>query len=267
MIAFAFAALLAASPTMPAPASAPQAVPNARPAIWVVKDADTTVYLFGTFHALDGKTNWLSDEVRTAFDRSDELILETIIPDASVSIARQRVTALAAEPIRPGASFLASTRLALSAGKAKGLSYDQGADAVLRNAARFAGKKVIGLETFEFQLDMFAKLQTEAAQPATAGQAVDALDNLATVMATMQASWKRGEGEIFAGMLDDMKRRSPATYRVLFLERNAHWAEWVAGRMQAPGTVFVAVGAGHLAGSDSLQNKLAMLGIRSTRLN
>lgn len=265
MITFAFAALLAASPTMPA--AAPQAVPTARPALWVVKDDDTTIYLFGTFHALDGKTNWLSDEVRSAFDRSDELVLETIVPDASVDFARQRVSTLAAEPIRPGASFLASTRVALSAGKAKGLSYDQGADAVLRTAARYAGKPVSGLETFEFQLDMFAKLRAEGGQPAAAGQGVDPIDNIATVMATMQASWKRGEGEIFAGMLEDMKRRSPNTYRLLFLERNSHWADWISHRLDAPGTVFVAVGAGHLAGSDSLQNKLAILGVRSTRLN
>ena len=37
----------------PAPAPAPaQPTIQARPAIWMVKDADTTIYLFGTFHAL-----------------------------------------------------------------------------------------------------------------------------------------------------------------------------------------------------------------------
>ena len=52
-------------------------------------------------------------------------------------------------------------------------------------------------------------------------------------------------------MLGQLKQASPDTYRMLFTERNARWADWIAGRMQTPGVVFVAVGAGHLAGKDS----------------
>ena len=36
---------------------------NADPAIFAVRDADTTVYLFGTFHALDERSDWFNDEV------------------------------------------------------------------------------------------------------------------------------------------------------------------------------------------------------------
>ena len=51
---FLAAAFLGASPAL-AQTPAPAALPDADPAIWVVKDPDTTIYLFGTFHALDGK--------------------------------------------------------------------------------------------------------------------------------------------------------------------------------------------------------------------
>ena len=44
------------------------------------RDADTTVYLFGTFHLLDGRP-WLNDEIKTAFDASGELVLEAILPE------------------------------------------------------------------------------------------------------------------------------------------------------------------------------------------
>src|SRR5919112_586826 len=71
------AALAAASPSAaPDPAAAP-----AEPAMFVVRDADTTVYIFGTFHALDGQTRWFSDNVRNAFEQSNELVLETVIPE------------------------------------------------------------------------------------------------------------------------------------------------------------------------------------------
>ncbi len=57
-------------------AAAPQAPPAetvaqpAEPAMFVVRDTDTTVYIFGTFHALDGKGDWFRDEVKAAFDGS-----------------------------------------------------------------------------------------------------------------------------------------------------------------------------------------------------
>ena len=75
----ALAALLAA---VAAPAlAAPAPLPNVSPAMWVVKDDDTTVYLFGTFHMLDGKRDWFNDEVKAAFDASSEVVLEVKLPD------------------------------------------------------------------------------------------------------------------------------------------------------------------------------------------
>ena len=71
------------APAAPAPQAAPASqvpLPDANPALWVVRDDDTTIYLFGTFHLLDGRP-WFNDEVRTAFDASSEVVLEAIIPE------------------------------------------------------------------------------------------------------------------------------------------------------------------------------------------
>ena len=93
------------------------------------------------------------------------------------------------------------------------------------------------------------------------------MENLAIVMGQMQSAGNRGDNYIFAMMLDQMRTNSPETYSVMFTERNSNWAGWIAQRLRRPGTVFVAVGAGHLAGSDSVQAKLGELGIRSARIN
>jgi uncharacterized protein YbaP (TraB family) len=53
----------------------------------------------------------------------------------------------------------------------------------------------------------------------------------------------------------------------MFVQRNARWASWIANRLKTPGTVFVAVGAGHLSGPDSVQSQLASLGVKSARVN
>jgi uncharacterized protein YbaP (TraB family) len=93
------------------------------------------------------------------------------------------------------------------------------------------------------------------------------MESLSRSMASMQTAWKRGDQKVFVEMLERLRASSPDTYRMLFTERNARWADWIAGRMQTPGTVFVAVGAGHLAGRDSLLVRLAEMGITSTRVN
>jgi len=52
----------------------------------------------------------------------------------------------------------------------------------------------------------------------------------------------------------------------LLWQRNRTWADWVQKRLETPGTVFVAVGAGHLAGAKSVQADLAAKGIHVSRV-
>ena len=82
----------------------------------------------------------------------------------------------------------------------------------------------------------------------------------------MQSAWKRGDNADFATLLGTMRTESPQTYQTLFVSRNANWAGWIANRMTQPGTVFVAVGTGHLVGPDSVQQQLAARGIGSARI-
>jgi uncharacterized protein YbaP (TraB family) len=263
-------------------AAAPQPQPfteTAKPAMFMVRDADTTVYIFGTFHALDGKADWFHDQVRSAFDSSNELVLETLVPEGPVQPSAQPAFSIAAPPpmralpVTTSASFLGTTRLAINAGRSQGMRVDNGADNVLRHAAEAVGKPVEGLETLESQFNMFNHMPTAAGSPPRVGEPVDgsdsnaAMEKLSHTMSAMQAAWKRGDQAVFVNMLDQLRSSSPDTYRVLFTERNARWADWIAARMQTPGTVFVAVGAGHLAGKDSVLVRLAEQGIISTRLN
>ena len=269
--------LASALAAMPAPAPQAAAIDPVQPALWRISDDDTTIFLFGTFHALDGTTNWFKQRVKSAFDASDELVLETILPSGNASPGSGSGPRFSGmyphKQLAPSASLLASTRIVMSAGKARGMSSRFGADAQLRAAAESAGKPLGALETVDFQLNMFRSLRSEqqpqpAAQPVPAAQqnaaTVQAVSN---VLATLQDAWNRGDMNTFTPMLAQMRAQSPQTYRTMFTERNVRWAQWIAGRMQQPGTVFVAVGTGHLAGPDSVQTQLAMLGVGTTRIN
>ena len=255
------AALAAATPTIAEPVAA-----ESEPALFVVHGSATTVYIFGTFHALDGKSQWFSDKVRDAFEHSDELVLETLVPEQPSQPMGSQVR----EPmVTPSASFLATSRLAINAGQMQGMKVDNGADMVLRHVAESEGKQVEGLETLQLQIDMFNRMP--AALPAPQPRierniAASELNGLTRAMNDMQAAWKRGDQSIFVHMLDQLKANSPETYRMMFTERNVRWADWIRARLQTPGTVFVAVGAGHLAGKDSLLVKLAERGLSSRRI-
>jgi len=261
--------IAAAMATAGLPAQADQAADDASPAMFVVRDADTIVYIFGTFHALDGHSDWFNRQVKSAFESSNELVLETVIPEGPVQI-RPAIPGRPL-PVTPSASFLATTRLAINAGRSHGMQVGNGADNVLRHAAEAEGKPVEGLETLELQLNMFTRMPAApTASSLKAGQPVEdshAIDSLSNAMTEMQSAWKRGDQRIFVRMLGQLEASSPDAYRMMFTERNARWADWIAGRMQTPGVVFVAVGAGHLAGKDSLLVRLAEQGIPSARLN
>jgi uncharacterized protein YbaP (TraB family) len=264
------AALATATPASAAPAT----VVNEDPAIFVVRDADTTVYIFGTFHALDGKGEWFNDQVRDAFEKSDELVLETLIPEGppapGTELGAAPARQLRALPVASSASFLATTRLAITAGRSRGMQVGNGADMVLRRVAEQEGKPVEGLETLQEQLSMFDRMPQPIVAPPrsrASGSSTGQIDGLSKSMAVMQSAWKRGDQRVFVSMLDQLSRASPDTYRVMFTERNARWADWISARLGRPGTVFVAVGAGHLAGKDSLLARLGDRGIYSTRVN
>ncbi len=221
--------------------------------MFVVRDADTTVYIFGTFHALDGQAQWFDDQVRNAFEQSNELVSKP--SSRSGPTLRAHVGAgLSGRPsVTPSASFLATTRMAINAGRSQGMQVGNGADMVLRHVAEAEGKPVDGLETFQSQLDMFNRMPAAPAAPTAPAACTDAADgnqmtSLSKAMADMQSAWKRGDQSGLRAHAGPAQGASPDTYRMMFTERNERWADWIRARMQTPGTVFVAVGAGHLAG-------------------
>jgi uncharacterized protein YbaP (TraB family) len=248
----------------PVPAIPAPAIVRATPALWEIRDADTTIYLFGTFHTLDGRTVWFDKQVRQAFDGSDELVLETVVPasrEAMQTAARDQVFEAAADGSRKMKPFIAQTHQVISEGRSMGLSVEHGADAVLRRVAEDNGKPVGGLERFEDQIGQLARIP---AQPAAA---VAAKAPATVTLNELLTAWTRGDTGAFSIMLEGFEAKSPVAYRMLIADRNARWGQWIADRLDQPGTVFVAVGTGHLAGKDSVQSWLAARGISANRVS
>ena len=82
----------------------------------------------------------------------------------------------------------------------------------------------------------------------------------------MMSAWASGDIDALAALMNEAMKETPELGRILLTERNARWAEWIDTRLDSPGTTFVAVGAGHLGGDESVQAMLAKRGIETTRV-
>ena len=81
----------------------------------------------------------------------------------------------------------------------------------------------------------------------------------------MIEAWKRGDADELARLMN-AQEDDPVLVETLLTDRNRNWAKWIEGRLEQPGTVFLAVGAGHLAGTDSVQELLGESGITAERV-
>lgn len=266
---------------------------DADPALWMVKDADTTIYLFGTVHMLKPGLSWFDEGVKQAFDKSDSLVLELVMPadremQALVSelgmasagpalpdqlppeaAAKLRAAlpgfGLAPEALDRAEPWLAATMLSSLPLRQLGYDQSEGAEKVLGAAAARAGKPVTGLESAREQLGYFDALPVEA-QRALLVDTIDDLPNAGATVDRMVAAWSKGDADGLAALMNEDLDRSPELAERLLAARNRKWAGWIAERMAQPGTVFVAVGAGHLAGGRSVQAELAKRGMKVERV-
>lgn len=281
----------------PAPAPTQAAAPamkDADPALWVVKDEDTTIYLFGTVHLLKPGLSWFDEAVKKAFDESGELVTELGGPPDPATVqplmlkygvnmtgptltekvpAEKRAAflkALADLGMPQGAidrfdPWLAGTQLSMLALVKAGYDPQSGVEEALDKAAKAANKPVSGLETIEQQLGFFDSL-SERAQLLMLTEAVDKLDTAAAEFDKLVNEWAEGDAEGLATLMNEALRTSPELSKVLLSDRNARWADWIKTRLDKPGVVFVAVGAGHLAGNDSVQAMLAKRSVKTERI-
>ena len=82
----------------------------------------------------------------------------------------------------------------------------------------------------------------------------------------MLKAWSSGDVNGIAKTFDRDLSTSPALQQALIHQRNANWSKWIEQRLGQPGAVLVAVGAGHLAGKDSVVEMLKKSGYKVRRL-
>jgi uncharacterized protein YbaP (TraB family) len=85
------------------------------------------------------------------------------------------------------------------------------------------------------------------------------LDKSAEQTNELVAAWEKGDVEKIGKIdNDELALKYPDEYKRIVVDRNTKWAATIDGLLKDPatGTVFVAVGAAHLAGPDSVLKML-----------
>lgn len=263
---------------------------RAEPAMWVIRDKDSTIYLIGTLHLLRHGTEWNAARVEKLLDGSTELWLEVADPDnqaAALPLIQQygfdpskplssklsaaqkaKLEKVAAtydlpvaslEPMKPWMAGLFFTVLPLL--KA-GFDPNAGVELFLKKEAEQKGEKIHGFETLEEQTRFLADLP-QSDQIAFLEESLDDADKGLAELEKLADAWLHGDTKTIGTLLDDeLKTKAPQIYEKLFVQRNIRWSQQIAHLLEGSGMQLIAVGAGHLAGPDSLQVQLAKRGIK-----
>lgn len=272
---------------------APAAATPAGPAMWKVADEDTTIYLFGTVHALPNDLEWLRSDISAALASSDTLVTE-ILPEEMNSASSQMMIASKAmlppdQSLRamlseedrsayeaalgllgmpPGTfdrfePWFAGVTLAVLPLMKEGYNPESGVEKIIDTQAG-SEKPRAALETLDQQMSLFDDLPQEAQVEFLMSSARDPLA-IVNLMDQMVEEWMDGDADALAALMNN-GLTNPALAAALLYDRNARWAEWIDSRMDEPGAVFIAVGAGHLAGEKSVQDYLEDRGISVSRV-
>jgi uncharacterized protein YbaP (TraB family) len=279
--------------TNAAPAPVAAAAHPAEPALWVIRDEDSTIYLFGTVHMLKPGTTWRTPRVEAAFNGADELVLELedddpagmtpLIQQYGLDLAhplssklgeedRKRLAGVAQslgipvaqmEPLRP---WLASLQIVLTGLMRAGFDPNAGVDKLLLAAARQAGKPVRAFETPEQQIRFFADLPPEI-ELDLLRQSLRDFEGGAALFDAIATGWAAGDvAAMERALVGDMRAGAPRLYQVIIVERNTDWANQIETRLKGKGSSFIAVGSAHLVGPDSVQAHLGRKGIVASRM-
>jgi uncharacterized protein YbaP (TraB family) len=266
----------------------------ARPALWKLSDPDTTIYLFGTVHVLPKGLAWRTKTFDAALASADEIVLE-IADSGDRAATTKTFQQLAYKPglppildrVSPGKragleavikkaglttaqldpleTWAAAVTLGATLYAGAGLTADNGVERAVSGAAESSAKPTVGLETTAQQLGYFDALP-ERAQRELLDSVVNDSKDVGGEFDKMVSAWRRGDVKAIAATFDDELRASPELSAILLDRRNANWTEWLKRRLDKPGTAFVAVGAGHLAGKGSLVERLRAQGLKVERI-
>lgn len=275
------------------------------PALWKLADEDTTIYIFGTFHALPEGFRWRTPLLDRVIAETDEVVFESrddeVDPDDPLSAETLRFLQLvqtfrsevplservaernrakllrlfdeagiAREQIEYAPPMMSMFMIAVAGSEAEGSRGELGVESVIEADYKANGRAVSAIEDPIAVMTNLFKID-ENDVLAMIDDGLDEWDGCALTDPqgadwSSEHSWAQGrlDGTELAEMLEDPF--FTAFYQVLLVDRNSAWTDWLVERMNRPGNLLLAVGAGHMEGPDSVILMLEKRGLVTERI-
>ena len=263
--------------------------------VWKVSNDKNTLYIGGTIHLLKEESFPLPTEYDKAYALSDKLIFETdieatqspefqqkvmghlILTDGSTlesHLTTETFQALKAhlqskgipienfQPLKPAAVALTISVLEF---QANGF-LQQGVDQYYSSKAKSDSKAQGWLESIDEQIGFITSLG-QGESDKMISYTLEDLESLPQQLNALLQVWEEGNlDKMEALMVTDMQEQAPQMYKDLLVNRNNNWLPKITQMLNNPQTEFVLIGAAHLAGEDSVLNKLKAKGYKIEKL-
>jgi len=262
--------------------------------LWKFKGKENTVYLLGSVHVLKKENYPLPQPIEAAFTSSKIAAFETDIaalenPDLAMkllakgqlpegeTLSKQLSPKLYAsfkdyaqkagvppemfDSLTPATAALGLVALEL---KKLGLDPEIGLDKHFFDKAGTEGKKIVPLETVDFQISLitdFSKAEGELLMKST-------LKDIATMekdLDDMFKAWQTGDADKLNKFLNEAMQESPVIYKRLVTDRSRRWVPKIEELAQGKENAIVIVGAGHLVGPEGVVELLKKKGYKVTQ--
>lgn len=251
----------------------------AKPPMWRVTGGRATAWLLGSMHVLPDHVDWQDGVVARAIADADTLVLESN-PEATSDfnaiakttgmqplarrLSSDQREALRRAIARAGLSENAldgykdwSAAVMLGAGDAAhaGASPQRGVDAQLWQRFARHRRATLALERVGAQLRVL-----DALPPALQHLMLEEAVSGAPYDSVLRA-WSNGDVAAL-----DRSTGAQNLRAFLVVSPNRRWSAWIARRMAHPGTLLIALGAGHFVGTESIVAMLASRGFNVARV-
>jgi len=282
-----FAALPAAAADTPVVAPAPA---HAAPFLFEVQGPKARHFLLGSVHLLPATAYPLPAALEAAYGATRALALETDLAELAEPELQNRMLGAARED-RPGGlkarvgkslyaklqkratalgmptpvcdelrAWFCALALELYPLQQAEFSVENGIDQYFFARARDDGRPIAGLETAEFQVNLFAGMP-EALSRQLLAATLDETTYTSQSPQELYRIWRSGDVATLDKLMKDLRQRYPELNQLLLAGRNRAWLPQLVERFKGDTPLLVVVGAAHLVGPEGLVALLKAQGL------
>ena len=276
-------------------ARAGAAQPGAHLPLWKIEGPTNQVFLLGSLHLLSETNYPLAAPITAAYTNAAVVVFEADVaemnkPEVQMKLMlkgqlpagetlsnhlspelfaqfNQSLKKLGLPPemfLQFKPSIAAVTLSVLELQKLK-FDLEKGIDQHFSKLAVADGKKIVPLETLEFQMNLITDVSKEEGELLMKSTLKD-IDKVRSMYAEMLKAWQTGDDRALEKLLNDSMSEYPALAKRMLTDRNERWVPIIQDLVRGGKNVLVVVGAGHLVGDQGVVELLKKKGLKVRQL-